>query len=150
MRIEALHLASSYVTSCNTTMRNDKTHDPSELGDLERELLELVWQTDGATADDLRLRLERPLKDSTIRTVLRRLEEKGYLTHSLDQRTFIYRSTQTRDAIAARAVRRIADWFCNGSMEALLVGMVDSKELNQTELRKLSERLANSRKAGRQ
>src|SRR6202789_4725576 len=146
MRIEVLHLASSCVTCCNTTMRNDKTHDPSELGDLERELLQLVWQTDGATADDLRLRLGRPLKDSTIRTVLRRLEEKGYLTHSVDDRTFVYRPAESRQRVAGRAAKRIVDWFCEGSVEALLVGMVDSKMLDRAELQRLADRIAEAQK----
>jgi len=69
------------------------------------------------------------LKDSTIRTVLRRLEEKGYLAHSVENRTFVYRPAETRQRVAGRAAKRIVDWFCEGSVEALLVGMVDSKVL---------------------
>jgi hypothetical protein len=61
---------------------------------------------------------------------LRRLEEKGYLAHSVENRTFVYRPAETRQRVAGRAVRRIVDWFCEGSVEALLVGMVDSKALD--------------------
>ena len=125
------------------------THDPSELGDLERELLDLVWQTGEITADLLRMRLGRPLKDSTIRTVLRRLEEKGYLTHTVDQRTFVYRPAQSRQKVAARAVKRIAEWFCEGSMEDLLVGMIDSDALDKGELQNLSTHITRMRKAGK-
>ncbi len=86
--------------------------------------------------------LGRPLKDSTIRTVLRRLEEKGYVAHSVENRTFVYRPAETRQRVAGRAVKRIMDWFCEGSVEALLVGMVDSKVLDQAELQRLAERIA--------
>jgi len=86
--------------------------------------------------------LGRPLKESTIRTVLRRLEEKGYLAHSVENRTFLYRPAQSRQRVAGRAVKRIVDWFCEGSVEALLVGMVDSKVLNRAELQRLAERIA--------
>jgi predicted transcriptional regulator len=122
----------------NTTAR----HDPSELGELERSILSVVWRKTQITAEQVREELGRPLKDSTIRTVLRRLEEKGYLEHSLENRTFIYRPAESRNRVAGRAVKRIVDWFCEGSVEALLVGMVDSKVLDRAELQRLAERIA--------
>jgi predicted transcriptional regulator len=121
-------------------------HDPSELGELERSILSTVWRLSEVTADQVREELGRPLKDSTIRTVLRRLEEKGYLEHSIENRTFFYRPAQTRQRVAGRAVKRIVDWFCEGSVEALLVGMVDSKVLDRAELQRLAERIAAAQK----
>jgi BlaI family penicillinase repressor len=122
-------------------------HEPSELGELERSILLIVWQKAEITAEQAREALGRPLKESTIRTVLRRLEEKGYLEHSLENRTFIYRPAQTRQRVAGRAVKRIVDWFCEGSVEALLVGMVDSKLLSQDELQRLADRIAAAQKS---
>ena len=89
----------------------------------------------------------RPLKESTIRTVLRRLEEKGYLSHTTDGRTFLYRPAESRQAVAGRAVKRIVDWFCAGSVEDLLVGMVDSAVLDRSELQRLAARIATSKGA---
>lgn len=117
-------------------------HDPAELGELERNILLIVWRLSTVTAEQVREELRRPLKDSTIRTVLRRLEEKGYLTHSVENRTFLYRPAETRQRVAGRAVKRIVDWFCEGSVEALLVGMVDSKVLGRAELQRLADRIA--------
>jgi predicted transcriptional regulator len=117
-------------------------HDPSELGELERAVLTLVWRLGSATAEAVREQLERPLKDSTVRTVLRRLEEKGYLKHAVDARTFIYRPSEQPGRVAGRAVQRIADWFCGGSMEELLVGMVDSKMIDEAELKRLAKLVA--------
>jgi predicted transcriptional regulator len=122
-------------------------HDPAELGELERSILSLVWSMGTLTAEQVREQLGRPLKDSTIRTVLRRLEEKGYLAHSLENRTFLYRPAQSRQRVAGRAVKRIVDWFCEGSVEALLVGMVDSKVLDRAELQRLADRIAQAQKA---
>jgi len=121
-------------------------HDPAGLGELERSILLIVWRTGAATAEQVRENLPRPLKDSTIRTVLRRLEDKGYLAHSVENRTFIYRPAESRQRVAGRAVKRIVDWFCEGSVEALLVGMVDSKILGRDELQRLAERIATARK----
>jgi predicted transcriptional regulator len=117
-------------------------HDPAELGELERSILLIVWRLGTITAEQVREELGRPLKDSTIRTVLRRLEEKGYLAHSVENRTFLYRPAQSRQRVAGRAVKRIVDWFCEGSVEALLVGMVDSKVLDRAELQRLADRIA--------
>ena len=117
-------------------------HDPAELGELERSILLIIWRTGKVTAEQVREELGRPLKDSTIRTVLRRLEEKGYVAHSVENRTFLYRPAETRQRVAGRAVKRIVDWFCEGSVEALLVGMVDSKVLGRAELQRLAERIA--------
>ena len=122
-------------------------HDPAELGELEREILSVVWRAGSVTAEHVREGLERPLKDLTVRTVLRRLEDKGYLAHSIEDRTFIYRPAQSRQKVAGRAVKRIVDWFCEGSVEALLVGMVDSKVLDRTELQRLATRIAEAQKA---
>jgi predicted transcriptional regulator len=117
-------------------------HDPSELGELERGILSIIWRKPGITAEQVREDLGRPLKDSTIRTVLRRLEEKGYLAHSVEDRTFVYRPAESRQRVAGRAAKRIVDWFCDGSVEALLVGLVDSKVLDRAELQRLADRIA--------
>jgi len=117
-------------------------HDPAELGELERSILLIIWRMGKVTAEQVREELGRPLKDSTIRTVLRRLEEKGYLAHSVENRTFLYRPAESRQRVAGRAVKRIVDWFCEGSVEALLVGMVDSKVLGRAELQRLADCIA--------
>jgi predicted transcriptional regulator len=122
------------------------THDPAELGELEREILSIVWRTGSINAERVREELNRPLKDSTVRTVLRRLEEKGYLSHTVEDRTFIYRPAESRQKVAGRAVKRIVDWFCDGSVEALLVGMVDSKVLGRDELQRLAARIGEAQK----
>lgn len=121
-------------------------HDPAELGELEREVLSIVWRLGAVTAEQVREELNRALKDSTVRTVLRRLEEKGYLAHAVENRTFIYRPSESRQKVAGRAVQRIVDWFCEGSVEALLVGMVDSKVLDRAELQRLADRIAAAQK----
>ncbi len=135
------------VTVSNTMTSNATSrHDPAELGELEREILSIVWRTGTITAEQVREELDKPLKDSTVRTVLRRLEEKGYLAHAVESRTFVYRPAESRQKVAGRAVKRIVDWFCEGSVEALLVGMVDSKVLDRAELQRLAERIASAQK----
>jgi BlaI family transcriptional regulator, penicillinase repressor len=119
-----------------------------DLGDLQREVAQLVWANAPVTAETVRERLSRPLKESTVRTVLRRLEEKGYVTHTVDGRTYVYDAAEPRGRVAAKAVRRIVDWICNGSVEEVLVGMVDQNMIDRKQLRMLADRIGR-RKSGR-
>jgi predicted transcriptional regulator len=121
--------------------------DLADLGELERDVLLIIWRRGPVTADQVREALDRPLKDSTVRTILRRLEEKGYLVHSVDDRTFIYRPAESRQRVAGRAAKRIIDWFCEGSVETMLVGMVDSKVLDRSELQRLADYIAAAQQA---
>jgi predicted transcriptional regulator len=124
---------------------------PPDLGDLEREVMQLVWSDGPIMAEAVRERLPRRLKESTVRTVLRRLEEKGYVSHTVDGRTYVYQATEARGKVAARAVQRIVDWFCNGSVEEVLVGMVDTAMLDRRRLRMLTDRIAQAKdKKGKQ
>ena len=80
-----------------------------DLGDLERDVMQLVWAEGQITAETVRERLARKLKESTVRTVLRRLEEKGYVSHTVDGRTYVYQAKEERGRVAAKAVQRIVD-----------------------------------------
>ena len=119
-----------------------------ELGDLERDVMQLVWAHAPITAEIVREKLARRLKESTVRTVLRRLEDKGYVEHVVDGRTYVYHAAQPRGRVAAKAVQRIVDWFCNGSIEEVLVGMVDSAMLDQRQLRMLADKVAKAKARG--
>jgi len=119
-----------------------------ELGDLERDVMQLVWAHAPITAEIVREKLARRLKESTVRTVLRRLEDKGYVEHVVDGRTYVYHAAQPRGRVAAKAVQRIVDWFCNGSIEEVLVGMVDSAMLDQRQLRMLADKVAKAKNRG--
>jgi BlaI family transcriptional regulator, penicillinase repressor len=125
------------------------TESQPDLGSLEREVMQLIWTDGPLTAETVREKLSRRLKESTVRTVLRRLEEKGYVVHAVEGRTYIYEATEPRAMAAAKAVQRIVDWFCEGSVEEVLVGMVDSAMLDQTQLRILADKVAKAKERKR-
>jgi predicted transcriptional regulator len=122
-------------------------HDPSFLGSLERDVLRVIWNRKQATAENVREDLDRGLKESTVRTVLHRLEQKGYLKHSIDNRTYVYQAAKAPRHVAAIAVKRIVDWLCDGSMEEMLVGMVDADVVDRKQLKDLSDKVAKAKKA---
>ena len=114
------------------------------LSGLENKVMRVVWKYGRATADLVRTELEgsQPLKDSTVRTILRRLEEKGYVHHTTEGRTYLYSPTVASQSVAADAVRGIIERFCKGSVENLLVGMVDREVVSAAELQELARRIA--------
>ena len=121
----------------------------AELGELEREVMRVVWSQDAVSAEAVREKLARGLKEATVRTVLRRLEEKGYVKHEVDNRTFMYSAAEPRERVAARAVKRIVDWFCDGSVDEVLVGMIDADMVDKAQLDRLIERVEQA-KQGKQ
>jgi predicted transcriptional regulator len=64
---------------------------PKGLGEVEQMVMDYVWTRGPCSAESCREALvaTRPMKDSTVRTVLRRLEEKGFVSHEIQGRTFI-------------------------------------------------------------
>ncbi len=115
--------------------------DRPALGDLEHELLTILWKHGEMTATAVRGKLARKLKDPTIRTVLRRLEDKGYVTHSVVSGTFIYRAVDSADSAAASAVQGIVDRFCGGSIERALLGLADAGLLDAEQLSAIAGKL---------
>ena len=114
------------------------------LGEVEQLVMDYMWTHGPSSSEACReaLAASRPMKDSTIRTVLRRLEEKGYLTHEIQGRTFIYKASDARQNVAVRAVKGIIDRFCGGSAEQLLTGMVDNAVLDRTQLERLARKIS--------
>jgi BlaI family transcriptional regulator, penicillinase repressor len=113
------------------------------LGSLEQQVLEFLWQHSPTTAEAVRSSLssEKRLTDSTIRTVLRRLEAKGYVNHRVQGQQFLYSSSRPARTVAAEGVRDILRRFCRGSVEELLAGMVDHRIVKVSELRRLTEKI---------
>src|SRR5246500_1219682 len=130
-------------------MTNTRQPRLKNLGEVEQAVMDYIWTHGPSTSEACRgaLASSRPMKDSTIRTVLRRLEEKGYLIHEIDGRTFIYKASDARENVAVRAVRGIIDRFCGGSAEQLVLGMVDNAVLDRKQLERLARRIAENEAA---
>jgi predicted transcriptional regulator len=126
---------SSHVTE------NNSVSSLPPLGDLEHEILTILWAGAEMTAVEVRKAVARKLKDATIRTVLRRLEEKGYVTHTIDAGTFVYRPAESADSAAADAVKGILDRFCGGSIERALQALVDAALVEPKQLAAIAGRL---------
>ena len=120
------------------------------LTELENAVMQAVWNSDLCSVEAVYEIVSRrhDLKETSVRTILRRLEQKGYLKHESDGRAYLYRATEPPRSLAARAVRQIIDKFCQGSVEELVSGMVDANVLSDQELKRI-EQLISDKRQGR-
>jgi predicted transcriptional regulator len=111
------------------------------LGRAEQTVLDHLWAVGPSTSEACRQGIADawPMKESTVRTVLRRLERKGYVSHRVDGRAFVYQAVEARAGVAARAVRNIIDRLCGGSAEALVLGLVDHDVLTPAQVRRVAK-----------
>ena len=130
-------------------MKNTHSPRPKNIGEVEQMVMDYVWAHGPVSAEACReaLASRRPMKESTIRTVLRRLEQKGYVAHEVSGRTFIYRAAELRQNVAVRAVKNIIDRFCGGSAEELVIGMVDNAVLDRKQLERLARKISQGKEA---
>jgi predicted transcriptional regulator len=114
------------------------------LGEVEQTVMDYVWANGPCSSEECRESLfpTRPMKESTIRTVLRRLEQKGYIEHSVNGRTFIYCAAEPRQNVVARAVKNLIDRFCGGSAEEFVIGMVDNQVIDRKQFERIARKIA--------
>jgi BlaI family transcriptional regulator, penicillinase repressor len=110
------------------------------LTDLQQAIVDFIWRSGPSTSEQIRegLAAKHRLKDSTIRTLLRRLEARGLLTHRVEGKVFVYEAAVRPRSLAARSVQQIIERFWSGSAEQFLAGMVDEKVLTAAQIRKLA------------
>lgn len=121
------------------------------LTELENLVMQAVWNAAPSSVEAVHqvVSQKRDVKETTVRTLLRRLEQKGYLRHEAEGRAYIYHAIEPSRSLAARAVRQIIDRLCQGSVEELVTGMVDAKVLSNAELKQLEEFVRSRRQGGK-
>ena len=120
------------------------------LTELENEIMNAVWEAGPCSVETVHQAIsgQRKLKESSVRTLLRRLEQKGHLRHIVEGRAFLYSAVEPARSFAGRAVRQIIDRLCQGSVEELVTGMVEAKVLNKKELDQLADIVRKKRTGG--
>ncbi len=113
------------------------------LSGLQRAILDFVSATGPATAEEVREGLlpQHPLKDSSVRTLLRRLEARGLVSHTTDGKVFRYKTEIPSRRVAVRSVQRLIEGFWSGSAEQFLAGLVDEKVLSVAEIERLAKKV---------
>jgi BlaI family transcriptional regulator, penicillinase repressor len=121
--------------------------DMPELTPAQREIMEIIWERGELSASEVRriLSQTRPVARNTVRTLIERIEEKGWITHRADGRTFLYSAAQQRNVRIGQKVREIIETVCGGSPEALVTALLDYRGLSPTELERIRQMLSKAR-----
>ena len=100
----------------------------AEFSKRERQILDILFESNEATASQIRDAMPSPPSDATVRTILRILEEKEAVTHRREGKRFVYRPRKRKSTAGKSAMRRVLDVFYGGSLEdALSAHLTDPK-----------------------
>jgi predicted transcriptional regulator len=106
------------------------------LTDQELEIMKIVWVLEEATVRDVYEKLleGRKIAYTTVMTLMKILETKGYLKKSSAERAYVYRPSQPKQQVIGGMVREFVNRVFNGSAEPLLVHLVEDEGLTEKEL----------------
>ena len=107
--------------------------DPSPLTDAQREIMEVVWALGEVTVSGVRESLKRNVARNTVQTMMVRLEEKGWLKHREEGRTFIYSANVPRTVSLGARVTQMVDRFFSGSPEEMVTALIEYRGLSKDE-----------------
>ena len=117
-------------------------------GQLQRAVIEIVWELGEATVRQVweRLFRKKELAYTTVLTAMQRLERDGWLRHRVEGRKHIYLPTRTREQAGAGSVRKFVQRMFDGNALLLFRQLVKEDELNDNELRELQQLINQKRK----
>jgi BlaI family penicillinase repressor len=125
----------------------------SPLGSLsrrERQIMDLLFQHGRATAADVQQALPDPPSYSTVRALLRILEDKGHVTHHQDGARYVYAPRLDREKARRSALRHLVETFFEGSAEQAMAALIGTHgaRLADEELARMAELIEKARKEG--
>jgi len=103
----------------------------------ELDVMAVLWERGSGTVAEVRDALNDDFAYTTVLSVLRTLEEKGYVTHVAEGKAHRYRPAVEPDAAGRSALTRIVDTMFGGSPELLLTQLVSDRRLDRRKLRQL-------------
>ncbi len=132
------------------------------LGDLQLRIMRVLWEQGGATVSEvheaLRRQARRPegaalgrsaadrqLAYTTIATMLRKMEDRGLVTHDADGRRFVYRAAVGADEVTRSMAGDLLDRLFEGSLADMVHHMLTEREVSQEELSRLEQLIAERR-----
>lgn len=118
--------------------------DVASLGERELDIMTVLWHEGSGTVTEVQATLGTPLAYTTVLTILRNLEAKGFLRRVEEGRAHRYFPKVKQRAAQRRAVRRLIDTLFLGSPEALLAQLVDDHDLTAEELQRLAKQLTDA------
>jgi predicted transcriptional regulator len=110
------------------------------LTEQELEIMKVIWEREEATVRDVYEALleRRKVAYTTVMTMMKILEQKGFLKKSQEDRAYLYRPTQAKRLVIGAMVKDFVNRVFNGSAEPLLVHLVEEHHLSQKDLEEIA------------
>lgn len=117
----------------------------------ERQIMDVLHARAQATAAEVLAALPDPPSYSTVRALLRILEEKGHVKHHRDGARYVYLPRVSKEAARKSALRRVVSTFFQGSVTQAMAALLESSdaEISDSELEKLQQIIKQAKKEGR-
>jgi predicted transcriptional regulator len=121
-----------------------------DLGDLQLQVLQTLWQLGKGTVYDVldALPEEGPPRYNTILTVLRSLEKRGLVEHTTQERTFVFRPCLSREDLQQGMLRDFLERIFGGSPRSLVATLLDATPVTAPELAELKRLIAAREQTG--
>jgi predicted transcriptional regulator len=123
------------------------TPSASRLSRREREIVNAIFALGNrATATEIRERLSNPPSNASVRVMLRRLEEKGFLRHTQDGLRYLYSATTSPRVEKRNVLQQYVDTFFDGSLRQMLTALVREGSWEEGDLEALRQEIDKARK----
>ena len=123
--------------------------DQANLSKRERQIMDIIYRRGSASAVDVQNDLKEDLNYSSVRTLLRILEEKGHLRHEAQGKQYLYFPTVPREQAVKTALQNLLDTFFNNSPGVAMAALLEIESLSESDLDEISALIEKARKEGR-
>ena len=126
-------------------MRPTKIH---RLGDLQLKIMQALWDREAATVSDVLAALgpKAGLAYTTIATMLRKMEARGFVCHRTEDRRFLYRAAVAAEEVSRGMADHLVDRVFEGSLADVVSHLLTTREVSRAELRQLEQLIAERKK----
>ena len=107
----------------------------------ELDIMNVLWERGPSTAADVRAHLIDDLAYNTVLTILRILEDKGYVTHEGAGRAHVYSPLVEREVAGRSALKRMVKNLFRGNPELLLTQLAEDRDLDEETIRRMRQLL---------
>lgn len=123
--------------------------DQANLSKRERQIMDIIYRRGSASAAEVQTDIKEDLNYSSVRTMIRILEEKGHLRHEMQGKQYLYFPTVPREQAVKSALRNLLNTFFNNSPEIAMAALLEMESLSDNDLDKITALIEKARKEGR-
>lgn len=129
-------------------MKTNSSHPIHRLGPLQWQILKVLWAEGEATVAQVHQAVQGPrsFAYTTIATMLRKMEQRGLVTHRLEGRIFIYQAQVAEKAVSRGMASDLLDRVFGGSLSALVNHLLTTREVSRDEISRLEKLLAEQKR----